>query len=151
MPASDPLTENESVRWLRQAGIRVVGLAASVENQGKVHPTTDPAGGFEGDSLDPTLSWLEAELADERYDGEFAKLASSALPEQHLVLRIDLHGIPHAHYFALIDRKVLMPTRAPMIPSRFLTGLWLIPEFSASLIWWTADDGWRRLHVDPPT
>ena len=151
LPASDSLTENESVRWLRLADIRVRGFAASMERQGRVYPVPAAAGSFVGDSLDPTLEWLEAELAEERFDPKFDKLASSALPEQHLVLRIDLHGVPHAHYLALIDRTVLMPTRPPMIPNRFLTGLWLVPEFSATLIWWTADGGWQRIEVDPPT
>ncbi len=151
VPASDPLAKNESVRWLRQSGTRVLGIAASVEDRGRVYPTIDQAGAFVGDSLDPTLTWLEAELASGRYDGEFDKLASSALAEQHLVLRIDLHGIPHAHYFALTDQTGLLPTRAPLIPSRYLTGVWLIPEFSNTFIWWTVDGGWQRQQLGPPT
>jgi hypothetical protein len=142
---SDPLTQNPSVRWLRQADIRVHGVAATnPEHHGRVYPLIVPTGSFVGDSLQPTLEWFEAELATPRYDGEFNKLADSGLSEHHLVLRIDLHGVPDTHYFALTDRSVSLPTRPPEIPCRYLTGLWLIPEFPTSLIWWTADSGWHR-------
>ena len=150
VPASDPLAEDVSVRWLRDADIQVRGVGARAEHRGRVHPMTGQAWSFVGESLDPTLEWLEALLTGERYDGEFAKLASSGLPEQHLVLLIDLHGVPHANYFAMTDSAVLVPTRPPVIPGRFLTGLWLIPEISSSLVWWTADGGWQRLRLDLP-
>lgn len=145
----DPLTQDPSVRWLRQDNIRVHSVEAIPEHHGRVYPLAAPAGSFVGNSLQPTLEWLEAELATQRYDGEFDKLASSGLPERHLVLRIDMHGVPHTHYFALTDRTISLPTRPPEVPSRDLTGLWLIPEFPTSLIWWTTNSGWQRQPLDP--
>ena len=66
------------------------------------------------------------------------------------MLRIDLgNAIPGEHALRLLDPNTSLPTRPPDIPGRRLTGLWLIPEWERSFTYWTANDGWRRFHVDP--
>ena len=134
-----------SVQWFREAKIDVYAFR-STDHPGRVSFSGDNKGAM-GDELplDPLLDWLEQELTDPAFDADFAKINDSGCEERHLVLRVDIgNRIPDHLAMALIDRGSILPTRCPAIPGRYLTGLWLIPEFGWSAIYWTVDDGWRR-------
>ena len=147
----DPqLSDNDSVKWFRGAKLGVF-ISRTTDHPGRVTFMSDGKGGW-GDtlSLDPKLlPWLEGELRDRRYDGDFAKINGSGCDEQHLVLRIDIgRRIPGDAAMALMERKSLLPNRPPSIPGRHLTGLWLFPEWLTCVVYWTALDGWNRV-IDP--
>lgn len=78
-----------------------------------------------GDSLDPLVAWLEHELAnDDQYGSKSDKLDASGCDERHLVLRVDLgNRIPNDVAMVLVELDAELPTRAPSIPGRFVTGL----------------------------
>jgi hypothetical protein len=140
-----------SVRWFREAKIDVYAFR-STDHPGRVSFTGDNKGAM-GDELplDPLLDWLEQQLTDPAFDADFAKINDSGCEEQHLVLRVDIgNRIPDQLAMALIDRASILPTRRPSIPGRYLTGLWLIPEFGWSAVCWTVDDGWRRAKMVEP-
>lgn len=76
--------------------------------------------------------------------------AGALSADQHLVLRIDLEGMPPGELLTLTDAESNLPTRAPSVSGRQrLTGLWLIPEFSHTFVWWTEHQGWNRTVAGP--
>lgn len=122
------------------------GLPRS-RHPGKVYLESDTAVAYVPETLDPTLGWLEQELRSTRFDGEFAKLAASNRAEQHLVLRLDVGiAVPDEHWFALTETATALPSRPPQMVGRHLTGLWLLPDWGWSIVFWTANWGWHR-HV----
>lgn len=139
---------NSSLDWLVRSGIDIYAFRTTT-HPGRVSFAGDNKGGAVSDTLDQLLDWLEQELTDRRYDGDFAKINGSSCTEQHLVLRVDIgNRIPDEEAMALMDRESTLPKRPPSIPGRHLTGLWLIPEFGWSAICWTVDSGWRRIAPD---
>ncbi|MBI4934412.1 MAG: hypothetical protein HY828_11070 [Actinobacteria bacterium] len=138
------IAEHPSFIWLHEQQLDVSGWRTSTM-PGRIYFQGAIVAQFVSKGLDPVLAWLEAELANGRYDNKFEKLARTLATEQHLVLRIDTEGMPPAELLSLTDAESHLPTRAPSIPGRQrLTGLWLIPEFSKTFVWWSEHDGWNR-------
>jgi len=140
------LQANTSVQWYRAAGVDIDGIRGH-RNAGQVVFSSDSLGGFIADvpTLDPVLEWIEQLLADDRFDRDFAKINSSGCVEQHLVLRVDMgNAIPPECALVLLEESATLPSRPPQVPGRSFTGLWLIPEFGASLLYWTSASGWAR-------
>lgn len=143
------LDGNESVAWFRQHRVTVIKLGASERNRGRVWPESDTVGTWGEPRPDRAIEWLENELAKDVYDTKFDKLERSGAAEQHLVLRLDIAGVPGPHLFAIDDPAAGLPTRPPTIRGRRLTGLWLLPEFARSVTWWMARSGWHRMDPGP--
>lgn len=137
----------EAVEWFRRRRVRVIRLHASTEHRGRVWPESDVVGAWGEWSPEDALAWVESELERDRYTQKFDKLARSGAPEQHLVLRLDVAGVPPEHLFAIEDPQMPPPSRSPNIRYRALTGLWLLPEMGRSVLWWTARSGWGRSEV----
>lgn len=141
--------QNEpAFKWFAEAGIEIRGHPAT-SNPRSVYLWADAIASFVHDELTPMLAWLETELATSRFDADFGKLARSGRAEQHLVLRVPSSGMPPEHWLALTDDSAV-PTRPPAINARHLTGLWLIPEMSRSIVYWTTTHGWVREYLDVP-
>ena len=146
----DPsLDGNESVAWFRHHRLTVIKLGASPVNRGRVWPESDTVGAWGEPRLDAAIEWLEIELAKDGYAAKFDKLARSGATGQHLVLRLDIAGVPGPHLFAIDDPAASLPTRPPVIRGRRTTGLWLLPEFARSVVWWMARSGWHRMDLRP--
>jgi hypothetical protein len=143
------IAEHPSFIWLHEQQLDVRGRKTSTM-PGRVFFEGAIVAQFVSKDLDPVLTWLEAELASGRYDNKFDKLARALSADQHLVLRIDLEGMPPGELLTLTDAESNLPTRAPGVSGRQrLTGLWLIPEFSRTFVWWTEHQGWNRTVAGP--
>lgn len=133
-----------ALEWLATSRVEIRGIRGS-SHPGKVYLEADPSVSFVPDSLADALVWIEQELGGPAFDPKFAKLAAAGVPEQHLVLRLDVGAaVPSEHWFALVDDGVTLPIRSPHVEGRYLTGLWLLPDFSRSIVYWTSTHGWRR-------
>jgi hypothetical protein len=138
-----------SARWFRDAKVDVYAVR-STQHPGRVYFVGDDKWAFGAPSLDTLLGWLEEKLTDKRFDGDFAKINNSGCGEQHLVLRVDIgNRIPAEVAFGLMEPGASLPTRPPAVPGRRLTGLWLIPEYGWSAIYWTTHGGWGRADALP--
>ena len=134
--------QDPAFQWLQRAELDIDAVRGS-RHPGKVYLQPAPAGSLIGESLDPMLEWLERKLSESRFDSKFKKLGDSNCSEQHLFLRLDVGAaVPHEHWFALAESD--LPSRAPTIPGRHLTGLWLVPNHGHSLVLWTAMSEWTR-------
>ena len=133
-----------AVDWLNGCGARISGLREH-DRPGAVYFDGDGGGSFVSGNMDGLVAWLNVELASGRFDGEFSKLAASSRPEQHLVLRIDMPSrMPNEHWFTLTESSATLPSTPPAPVGRFLTGLWLIPDYGKFIVSWLRADGWRR-------
>ncbi len=143
------IAEHPSFIWLHEQQLDVSGWKTS-KMPGRIYFQGAIVAQFVSKDLNPVLTWLEAELASGRYDNKFEKLARTLTTDQHLVLRIDAEGMPPGELLTLTDAGSNLPTRAPSVSGRQrLTGLWLIPEFSHTFVWWTEHHGWNRTVAEP--
>lgn len=139
---TDLETKDPAFQWLQKAELDIDAVKGS-SHPGKVYLEPATAGSFIGHSLDPMLDWLERKLREPRFDSKFKKLSDSKCAERHLVLRLDVGAaVPDEHWFALADAA--LPSRAPAVVGCDLTGLWLIPNWGRSIVFWTSERGWQR-------
>ena len=132
--------------WLRDSGVEITGLTET-SKPGVVYLMHDAIVDMVHERLDPMLDWLEMELEDTRYDAKFDKLERSGRPDHHLFLRVHISGIPMSIGYHL-STSLDLPSRPPTFPTRVLSGLWLAPEFSKSVLYWTRHTAWQR-HLHP--
>lgn len=133
-----------SLTWLATSGVEIRGLR-STNNPGMIYLEPDSEWSFAPEDFDLALGWIEEQLTKSAFDRKFAKLAATGADEQHLVLRLDVGAaVPFEHWSAVVSSSVTLPRRDPVVRGRNLTGLWLLPDFGTSIVYWTSTLGWQR-------
>jgi hypothetical protein len=140
--ARHPYRQMPAFRWARENGVLMFGQA-DTGLAGKVDVVTGGMGGAVTTSLDGLPSWLADELEQPRLAAKIDKLRATGRPELHLFLRVHASGLPFGLFYALTFSSDTVPADDLSAPAA-LTGLWLVSQWSDTVLRWNARLGWSR-------
>ena len=128
------------VRWYRGSGCSLHGFRGATSG-GVVDVLPKGGGGFMLEDPTCLTDWIEQEL-DCGLARKVRRFDEIQGPERHLFVIVHDSGMPMSHFHHLAFSEGL-PTREPDLPMG-LSGLWLLPNWGSSVLWWHRGRGWMR-------
>lgn len=128
------------IQWYRRSGSSLFGFRDSGRH-GVVDVVPEGGGGFVFEDPTCIVDWVEQKLVGD-LGRKVRRFDEIDLPERHLFLVVHDSGMPMSHYHPLSFADGV-PDRAPSLPMG-LTGLWMLPNWGASVLWWHENRGWTR-------
>lgn len=144
-------SKDSALKWLSTRQIQMRGdpdlPAADRDCRRPVY--LRPPGG--GGAVDEELRGLDGAISElltvESVARRIPKVSNADVDERHLFVAVDTSGLPFPVSCALLGRVKSLPTNSRLVLPERLTHLWLAPRFSAVLLGWTEDGGWRSHDV----
>lgn len=133
------LRETPSMQWLVRNDARLD--RSSSGPPGEVLLLPSPIGGFTDPYLSTLENWLLEQQTEPWLQENQAKLARSALPEQHLFAIVHSSGFPFALFDGLLAPDADIAAEEPGFLTP-ITDLWLLPEYGSIVTRWSKGDGW---------
>jgi hypothetical protein len=128
------------VRWYQRSGASLLGFP-DAGRHGVIDVVPEGGDGCVLNDSASLVDWVEAEF-EGGLDRKVRRIGEIEAPERHLFAIVHDSGMPMSHYHPLAFTDTL-PARDPALPAG-LTGLWLVPNWGRSVLWWHRAQGWSR-------
>lgn len=142
---TDPVCQVEWINdLLDQLGITGMRSVRNSPSPGSIAFITAD-GGFCG-PIEGMTDWLEEIFRTPLIQQKVSKLRRTERDEQHLALCVHQScSMP----FHLRDHLMVgddVPSRSPFVAAN-ITGVWLLSQWKAPILWWSSKSGWQRFHL----